>query len=178
MAGDKPEWIGLVLEGQTYIEKEDIEGRRSLVACIEPGEMFAEALCCAGVQESPVSVCAATETQVLLLRFERILHTCPAACAHHAQLLQNMLRILARKNLYLQGRMELLGIRSLRERILRYLENTVPEKGKTIAIPFNREELADYLGAERSALSHELSRMKKDGILDYWKNQFMLLPQG
>ncbi len=172
LAGKPPEHIGIVLTGQLHIVKEDYDGNRTLVAAITPGEIYAEALCCAGVRESPVTVLADCDSVVMLLRFDRILHTCPRSCGFHARLIENMLGVIARKNLMLQGRMEIISIRSVREKVLRYLNSFIHEPGQYITIPFNREELANYLCVERSALSHELSRMKKDGLIDYRKNQF------
>lgn len=174
LAGDKPEYVGVVLSGQLYIAREGYDGSRSLIAAITPGEIFAEALCCAGVSESPVTVTAGTDSVVMLLRFSRILHTCAGSCTFHTMLIENMLRIIANKNLLLQNRMEIVGLKSVRMKVRRYLESFAPKQGRNITIPFNREELADFLCVERSALSHELAKMKRDGLIDYRKNEFVL----
>ncbi len=177
LAGKQPEHIGIVLAGQLHIVKEDYDGNRTIVAVITTGEIFAEALCCAGVKESPVTVLADCDSTVMMLRFNRILHTCPRSCGFHARLIENMLGVIARKNLLLQSRLDIIAIRSVREKVLRYLNSFTHKPGQYISIPFNREELANYLCVERSALSHELSRMKKDGLIDYHKNQFCILYQ-
>ena len=174
LAGNKPEHLGIVLSGALHIVKEDIDGNRTLVAALTAGDFFAETLLCAGVTESPVTVYAETDAAIVLLRFERILHPCSQVCAFHARLIQNLLAIVARKNLLLQNRMEIISIKSIRMKVLRYLSALVPEHGQTITIPFNREEMANYLCVERSALSHELTRMKKEGLIDYQKNRFTL----
>ncbi|MCL2508388.1 MAG: Crp/Fnr family transcriptional regulator [Oscillospiraceae bacterium] len=174
LAGGRPEYIGVVLAGQLHILREDYGGSRSLIAAITPGKIFAEALCCAGVAESPVTVIAHTDATVLLLPFRRIPSVCPNACAHHAKLIENMLRLTAEKNLLLQSRMEIISLKSVRAEVLRYLESFVPEQGRSIIVPFNREEMADYLCVERSALSHELAWMKRDGLIEYRKNCFVL----
>lgn len=174
-AGDMPQFVGIVMQGQLHIVREDFDGNRSLMAAVTSGDIFAEALCCAGVQESPISVVADCASTVMLLRFSRILQTCSNACAHHTKLIENMLRLVAEKNLQLQNRMEIIRLKSVRAKVLRYLESFAQKQGRSITIPFNREELADFLCIERSALSHELARMKRDGLIDYRKNWFVLL---
>ena len=175
LAGDKPEFVGIVLSGQLHIIREDYNGNRSIVAAIMPGGILAEALCAAGVSESPVTIIAAADSTVMLLNFPRILHNCPNTCLFHRKLIKNLLQLVANKNLFLQSKMEILSLKSVREKVMLYLESFVPKQGKTIKIPFNREEMADYLCVERSALSHELMKMKKDGLIDYRKNVFTLM---
>ena len=174
LTGDKPRFVGIVLAGQFHIIRDDYDGNSSLIAVASPGEIFAEAICCAGVKESPITVIASDKATVILLKFDRILHTCSQACAFHQKLIENMLNIVANKNLFLQSRMEIMMIRSIRAKVLRYLEAFVPKQGRRIVIPLNREELANYLSVERSALSHELAKMKRDGLIDYKKNTFVL----
>ena len=174
LAGDMPRHVGVVVKGQVRIVRDDFDGNRSLLAVLAPGEIFAEALCCAGVSESPVTVIADHDSTVALLSFERILHTCPNSCPFHRKLIENMLRLIAGKNLMLQSHMEILSTKSVRAKVMRYVESFVPKQGREITIPLNREELANYLCVERSALSHELMRMKKDGLIEYKKNRFLL----
>lgn len=175
LAGVKPEYIGIVLSGLLHIVKDDFSGNRTLVAPLLSGDLFAEALCCAGVEESPITVFSVEASEILLLRFDKILHTCPNSCSHHTSFIENMLKLVAKKNLMLQNRIEIVALKSVRLKVMLYLENLAIKQGKHITSPFNREELANYLCVERTALSHELSRMKKDGIIDYWKNHFELL---
>jgi len=144
------------------------------MAAVTPGEIFAEALCCADVLKSPVTVIADTDSIVMFLSFSRILHICPNSCFFHTKLIENMLRLIADKNLQIQSRMEIVGLKSVRAKVTRYLESFKPKQGQGFAIPFNREELADFLCVERSALSHELARMKKDGLIEYRKNEFVM----
>ena len=92
----------------------------------------------------------------------------------YAKLIENLLRLTAQKNLLLQSRMEIVCLKSVRAKVLRYLASFVPEQGRQITIPFNREEMADYLCVERSALSHELARMRQEGLIEYWKNCFVV----
>jgi len=174
LAGDKPQHVGIVLTGQLHIVREDYDGNRSLIAAVTPGGIFAEALCCAGISESPVTVIPDIDSTIMLLSFSRIIHTCTNSCTYHTKLIENMLGLIANKNLQLQSRMEVVSIKSIRAKVIRYLESFVPIQGRNITIPFNREKMADFLYVDRSALSHELSKMKKDGLIDYRKNTFIL----
>ena len=174
LAGDRPRNVGVVLAGQLHIIREDYDGNRSLLAALTSGEIFAEALCCAGVFESPVTVTSEADSIVMLLDFSRILGTCSNSCSFHTKLIENMLSLIAKKSIMLQSRMELVSLKSVRAKVLRYLESFAPVQGREITIPFNREEMADYLCVERSALSHELARMKRDGLIEYRKNLFKL----
>ena len=174
LAGDKVTHIGIVLSGELHILNECFEGKRSLIATIMPGEIYAETLCCANIEESPVSVIAKTNSSIMILDFPRILGLCSNACSFHGKLIENMLRVVANKNLQLQDRMEIVCMKSVRNKVLRYLKSFESKQGQNIVIPFNREELANFLCVERSALSHELSRMKADGLIDYKKNHFHL----
>jgi len=177
LAGDTPRHIGIVLTGQIHIIREDHDGNRALIAVVAPGEIFAEALCCAGVSESPVTVIAEADSTVLLLDFARVLKTCSNSCSFHTKLIENMLRLIAGKNIFLQNRMEIISLKSVRAKIMLYLESFRAKYGRKFLIPLNREEMADYLCVDRSALSHELARMKKDGLIEYRKNCFTLMPR-
>jgi len=170
LAGDKPQHIGIVLSGRLYIVREDYDGNRSLLAAVTPGEIFAEALCCAGIEESPVTVMADTDSTVMLLYFSRILKTCSNSCVFHTKLIDNMLGLVANKNLQLQARMEIVSQKTVRAKVTRYLESFIPTQGHNITLPFNREQMAEYLCVDRSALSHELMKMKRDGLIDYRRN--------
>lgn len=177
LAGDKPEHVGILLSGALLIVKEDYAGNRTIVDFLEPGGYFAEALCCAGVSESPVTVVAEADSKIMRINFSRILRTCPNSCVFHHQLIENMLGIIASRNIFLQNRMEITCSKSVREKVLRYLQAIPARQGNRITIPLNRQEMADYLCVERSALSHELMKMKKDGLIDYRNNVFTLYPQ-
>ena len=174
LAGNKPQHIGIVLSGQLYIVKEEYDGHRSIVAAVTPGEIYGEALCFAGVDECPVTVIAETDSIILLIRYNGIMNTCTNSCGAHIIFNENFLGLMANKILYLRNRMEIIGLKSVRAKVLRYLDSFAKKQRTNITIPFNREELADYLCVERTALSHELSKMKKDGLIDYWKNHFSL----
>lgn len=175
VAGNRVDQVGIVLEGQLHIVRDDMDGGRALIAMLDPGDFFAEALCCAGVKESPVSVVATTDAKVMLLSFRHILHTCSSSCLFHTKLIENMLQVIAQKNLQLQARMDFLSKKTIRRRLMSYFESVALKQGRKFTIPFNREELADFLCIDRSALSRELGILKKEDIIDYKKNQFTLL---
>ncbi len=175
MAGSRPADVGIVLAGALHILREDFDGNRTLMATLEDGDIFAEALCCAGVAESPVTVQADRDSTVLLLPFDRIINGCQKACGFHSRLIGNMMRLIAQKNLYLQNRMEIMNLKSIRDKVLCYLEPFAAKQGRQITVPHSRDEMAAYLSVDRSALSHTLMRMKADGLISYHKNTFKLL---
>lgn len=174
LAGSKPEHVGVVLLGELHIVKEDFHGNRTLVSSLYPGDIFAEALCCAGAPQSPVTVQAECDSTVMLLKFTQMVQTCPSPCSFHTTLIQNMLQLLAQKNLYMQSRMEIISQKTIRAKLIQYFDGFTIAQGKNITLPLNREKMAEYLCVDRSALSHELIKMKRDGLLDYHKNNFTI----
>ena len=172
LTGNKLEFFGIVLTGQFHIIRENYDGNRSLLTSMPPAGIFAEALCCAGVTISPVTVIAVENSCYMQLNFTHFLKTCSVSCPFHVKLIENMTGIIAKKNLMMQNKMEILELKTIREKVMRYLESfNEPD----ITLPFNREEMADFLCVERSALSHELIKMKNDGLINYKKNKFLLL---
>ena len=167
--------IGIVIYGLLSAIKEDINGERSLIAQFRAGDLFAEALCCAKTNNSPISVVSEQESTVVWIDFNSVLEVCRNNCKHHFVLIENMLFVLANKNLNLQTRMEYLSKKTIREKLLKYLADVSAGTKEVFSIPFNREELADYLCINRSALSREISNLKDEGVIDYHKNKFKLL---
>ena len=175
-AGQSADSVGVVLSGGANVIQEDFWGNRTILTHVGPGQLFGEAFCCAGTEKLPVSVIAAEATGILLLHYRKIITACPQNCSFHTELISNMMRILANKNIMLTRKMEHISRRTTREKLLSFLSAcAVQAGGSTITIPFNRQELADYLCVERSALSRELGRMKQDGLLEVEKNRFVLL---
>lgn len=173
--GDRVSFIGMVLSGTVQIIKENYWGSRSILNQAGPGELFGEAFSCAGVPTLEVSALAAQASEILFIDYKRIITTCPSSCGFHMQMIQNMIQILALKNILLTQKIGHISMRSIREKLLSYLSaQALKAESSQFAIPFNRQELADYLSVDRSALSGELARMKKEGILDYRKNEFKL----
>ncbi|MCL1846630.1 MAG: Crp/Fnr family transcriptional regulator [Coriobacteriia bacterium] len=174
LSGDAVHFVGLILSGSILIIKEDIEGRRTILTEHSVAETFGEVFACAGISQSPVTILAAEASEVLLIDYRRIITTCTAACPFHALLIENMLRLVAVNNLMLNQKIDILSKRSTREKLLQYFD-TQRGVAKKFTLPFNREELAHYLCVDRSALSNELSKMRKEGLIDFHRNQFELL---
>lgn len=165
--GEKLTHIGIVVEGVLNILKTDYSGNETIVARIESGEMFAEAFAFGDI-EPTVSVRASEKSDVVWIECSEILK--------NSLLTQKMMRILAKKNAFLTGRISHLSKRTLREKIMAYLtDESVRHASNEFKIPFDRQGMADYLAADRSAVSAVLSDLKRDGVIDFHKNSFKLL---
>ena len=174
-AGDTADSIGFVLSGSVLIIQEDIWGNRNILSKSGTGQTFAAAYACAPGSILNASVTAETPVTVMFLNVKRILKICPSACAHHSRIIRNLLGELAEKNLRFNEKLTHMGQRTTRSKIMSYLSAEAGRHGKyEFDIPFSRQQLADYLAVERSGLSVELGKMKKDGLLDYHKNHFIL----
>ena len=173
--GDASRAIGVVLAGAVRMERTDAWGGRSILGRAAFGETFAEAYACAPGSRMGVDVVAASPSVVLLLDVERVLTTCPSACAFHARLLRNLLGAIAAKNLQLSRKISDITPRTIRQRLLSYLSAQARAAGsRHFSVPFNRQQLADYLCVDRSALSHELAKMREEGIVDFDRGDFRL----
>lgn len=167
LEGDPARFIGVVLSGTLQIVREDYYGNRSVMAVLSQSELFAEAFSCAGLATMPVSVIALTDCQVLLLDCGRILTTCGDSCHFHNRLMKNLLREMAQKNLALTRKIRYMSQKTTKEKLLAYLlDQAKQHDSNEFVIPHNRQSLADYLGVERSAMSAEIGKLKKDGIID------------
>ncbi|MEG0692410.1 MAG: Crp/Fnr family transcriptional regulator [Oscillospiraceae bacterium] len=176
MIDDMISTIGIVLSGQVQIIKEDILGNRTILTELVKGEIFGETFVCAGITKSPVSVFCVTNCEIMFIDYNRIVTSCTSACAFHATLIANMLKLIAVKSIYLNQKMTILSKRSIREKLMTYfIIETSKSKSSHFTISFSRNELADYLCIDRSALSRELSKMQKEGLLKFRKNSFELL---
>ena len=176
LAGDFAQEIGLVVIGRVHILQDDAWGNSNIIAEVTEGGTFAEAYTCGGVGILPVSVVAAAESEIMFFDFQRVTAACSSACVFHTLLIRNMIGVFARKNIILAEKIEHITKRTTREKLLSYLSMQAANSGSgSFAIPFNRQQLADYLSVERSALSAEMSKLKTDGIINYKKNHFELL---
>ena len=174
-AGDTVHALGVVRSGSVLVAREDFWGNVAVLDRVEPGQIFAETYACTPGEPLMVRVSAASETEVLFLRTDRILDVCPSACACHGTLVRNLLALSAQKNLTLSRKIFHTAPKTIRGRLLSYLsEQAVRAGSRTFSIPFDRQQLADYLGVERSALSHELGKMRREGLLQVRKNVFTL----
>lgn len=176
LEGEDVRCIGAVLSGQVHMLKEDLNGELTILAVIRARGLFGESFVCGSRRATTVCFQAAADTETLLLPFDRVLHVCSNACIFHQRLLENMIRMIADKNMQLMEKAEIVSKKTLRGKILAYLSMQASEQGsRRIVSAINRAELADYLCANRSALSRELSAMQDEGLIEFENNVFKLL---
>ncbi len=174
-AGDITQDIGIVLSGRVMIENTDVRGRSTILSHIEVGQAFAESYALCGVPMMVDAVCA-QETEILFLRVSAALRQENQHADWYLPLTQALLRMAAGKNLALSERIFCTSPKAVRARILTYLSAQATRRGAlSFSVPFNRQQMADYLNVDRSALSRELCRMRDEGLLTFNKNQFTLL---
>lgn len=174
--GNEAKYIGIVLSGSVQIMQIDYYGNRSILGNAGKKDVFMEAFACAEVKSVPVTVVANEKSTVMLVDCRHILYTCKNNCEFHKQLIFNLMKILAVKNLGYYQKIEITSKRSTREKLMAYL--MICAKGadsNAFDIPFDRQELADYLEVDRSGLSTEISKLRKEGVLENIKNHFVLL---
>lgn len=167
--------MGLVEEGSVNITVNLYWGSSIILGNIEKGEIFAETYAAVSGKEMLCDAVAAEDCRVLFINVGKLLNVCKSTCGFHQKIIHNLLRISAMKNLNLSARMLHTAPKTIRGRLISYFSQMAAETGsREFTIPFSRQELADYIGVDRSALSAELSKMQKDGILTYRKNKFKL----
>lgn len=174
-AGEKVSDLGIVLSGGVNITVNYYHGGSGIFGHIAPGQLFAEAYSLTPARELLCDAVADSETDVLFINSAALLAKCAAKDSLN-QITLNLLRISSMKNINLSTRMIHISSRLIRERILSYLsEQAAINQSSSFTIPFSQSRLAEYLGVERSALSGELSKMRREGLIDYKKNSFRLL---
>lgn len=175
LAGYETGEVGLILEGNIYAQKTAPDGSSVVVQHMGPGGLFGDVLAGSGVK-SPVTVIAAGPCLALYFPHEKLLHPCGAPESAHGRLLRNLVETISGKYFALDRRLELLMCRSLRTRISRWLlEESARAGADTFSVPLRRAELAEYLNCDRSALSRELGRMQREGLLETWHGSFKIL---
>lgn len=168
--------VGIVLSGAVDMVKEDLWGNKTMLVRTRRDELFGESFACGSDTLSTMTFTAAEDTEVMFLPFNKVMHTCTMACAFHHRLVENMVRLIADKNRDLMRKVEVVSKKTLREKILAYLSLQAQlHSSRYFEIPFGRVELADYLCADRSALTRELTKMRDEGLIDYDKNMFRIL---
>lgn len=174
--GQPAKYIGIILTGSAQIIRIDYFGNRSIVADVKPPELFGESFACANVDAIPISVVAAEDTAVMLMDCLRVTRTCGNSCGFHQQMVYNLLRVVATKNLVFHQKIEVTSKRTTREKLLSYLLLQAKKNSSSqFEIPYNRQELADYLEVERSGLSTEISKLCKQGLIEADKKKFKIL---
>jgi len=174
-AGDVTSELGFVLKGSVLIVQEDLWGHRNIMNRIPPGDIFAEAFAAAQGAELNVSVVAQENSEILFLDVNRLLSKPERGVAHGDIVVRNLVSVLAKKTMTFNEKITHISRRTTREKLLSYLSAQALKKGSpSFSIAFNRQQLADYLCVERAAMSVELSKLQKEGVLCYDKNHFEL----
>lgn len=174
--GDLIHHFGIILKGSIFIIQEDFYGNRNIISEMAKGESFAEALAFSGTSASEVSVIAKEESQIIFFNPQIFINICEHACPYHNKLIHNLLSIISERNQKLTKKVNVLSKKTIRDRLLSYLSSESLQQGKQIfTVPYNRQELADYLSVDRSALSNEISKLRQDGVLRVNRNLFELL---
>lgn len=173
--GDEVRSFGIVLSGSVQIVRDDYWGNRMILAQMESADLFGETFAITETV-SAVSTLAARDCEILLIDCRAMLQPREGKCAFHDPLIFNVIRILAQKNRLLAQKIEHITRKTTREKLLSYLSECARKEGRdTFLIPFNRQELADYLAVDRSAMSSELSKLQREGVLEFHKNRFRLI---
>ena len=174
--GSPARYIGIVLSGEVQISQTDYYGNRSLLGTMGVSEVFAEAFACSEAKSIPVTVSACEPSEIMLINCSHILHTCHNNCGFHQQLIFNLMKDLANKTIIFHKKLEITSRRTTREKLMTYLAMYAKEEGSnSFNIPYDRQELADYLEVERSGLSAEISKLRAEGVIECEKNRFKLL---
>ena len=174
--GDSSCDIGIVLSGRVQIIQIDFFGNRSIISQALPTQLFAETFACADVGEIPVSAIADTGCDIMFIPAYRALNSCSSACDFHRQIIFNLMKNMAEKNIMFQRKIQITSKRTTREKLLEYLNLEAHKKGaRSFDIDFDRQELADYLEVDRSGLSAEISKLRRKNIIKNTKNHFVLL---
>ena len=173
--GSITENIGIVLSGMAVISCNDIWGNTSILGHVAPGSVFAEVYACIPGQPMLVTVSAVEDTSALFMNVGRVLATCTNACPFHAKLVRNLLTVCAHKSLQLSQRIQHTSSKSIRGRLMSYFSECAKRAGSnSFLIPYSRQQLADYLNVDRSAMCNELSKMQKECLIEYERYRILL----
>lgn len=173
--GERISDITVLVSGRLHIRRSDFWGNSNIISSIEAGEMFGEAYVTPNSGTILNDVIAVENSTVIFFNAGKIITTCPSSCPHHTKVVQNLFFAISDKNRKLVQKLGHMSNRSIREKLMSYLsEESSRQNSSTVFIRFNRQELADFLSVDRSAMSNELSKMRKEGLLEYDKNRFTL----
>ena len=168
--------IGIVLSGEAQVVQIDYFGNRSILADIAPAELFNESFACADAESVPVDTVATEDSEIMFVDCHRIMCACCNACTFHQQLIYNLMKIVATKNIQFHQKIEITSKRSTREKLMAYLLLQAKKQNRNrFEIPYDRQELADYLEVDRSGLSAEIGKLRREGVVKNQKNYFELL---
>lgn len=174
--GEHVNRISVLAEGKLLVQSDDFWGNRSIINIIDIGEMFGEAYASPESEAIPNDVIAEEDSTVIFFDIQKILTVCPSACKFHSIVIQNLFFAISDKNRKLVQKMGHMSKRTTRAKLISYLSEEARRQNKnTFTIPFNRQQLADFLSVDRSAMSNELCKMRDEGLISFNKNQFTLL---
>ena len=167
--------ILVLAEGRLHIQRDDYWGNRSILGHIGVGEIFGEAYVAPESGTLLNDVIAVEDSSVFFFDVKRVISTCSSACRFHTMVVQNLFFAISEKNRGLVQKLDYMSRRTTREKLLSYLsEEAKKQNSASITLPFNRQQLADYLSVDRSAMSNELCKMRDEGLLEFEKNRFRL----
>lgn len=176
MEGDEINKLGIVISGKLHITKDDYLGNRNIISTVTPVQIFGEAFVCARVKTIPSGVEAAEDSIILMINTSKIYSPCASVCSSHRMLIKNLLFILSEKNIMLNRKIEILSKRTTREKLMAYLLDEAAKAGSSeFTIPYNRQQLADFLSVERSAMSAEISKLRSQGKIEANKSYFRII---
>ncbi len=168
--------ITVLVEGALHIQKDDFWGNRSILGYVGVGEMFGEAYVSPDSGALLNDVVAVEDSVVIFFNVNRVITTCSSGCRFHRAVVQNMFFAISEKNRKLVQKLGHMSKRTTREKLISYLsEEAKRQNASSFSIPFNRQQLADFLSVDRSAMSNELSKMRDEGLIEFNKNSFTLL---
>ena len=167
--------ILVLAEGRLHIQRDDYWGNCSILGHIGVGEIFGEAYVAPESGTLLNDVIAVEDSSVFFFDVKRVISTCSSACRFHTMVVQNLFFAISEKNRGLVQKLDYMSRRTTREKLLSYLsEEAKKQNSASITLPFNRQQLADYLSVDRSAMSNELCKMRDEGLLEFEKNRFRL----
>lgn len=174
--GDPARYVGIVLSGRVQVLRHALCGSRNIIASFETSQLFGAAFACAAVETLPVSVIAMLDSEILLIDCKKILTVCSNSCIFHARLISNLLKIVSERNIFFNQKLDIMAKRTTRDKLLSFLFAQSRQAGSScFAISYNRQQLADYLGVNRSAMITELTKLKEDRIIAFHRNEFEIL---
>ena len=174
--GDVISNIYLILDGEVNIEKDSYWGRRIIISKLSKNDNLALSFVGSKNVESSIDAITTQDTLVLILGYEQCTSMCQNACTRHKILINNLFQILSKENIELIQKIENVSQKTIRDKLLTYLSNEAQKHhSNSFDIHFNRQDLADYLNVDRSAMSFELSKLQKESLIRYNKNHFELL---
>lgn len=174
-AGESIQEMGLILKGTVMIEYNDVWGKRNIIDLAIQGQIFGETFASLPEERMMFNAVAAEDSEIIMLNIHKVTKLCNNACVFHQKMIENLLAISAQKNLKLSRRIFFTTPRTIRGRLTSYLSSySIKAGSREFDIPFNRQQLADYLNIDRSALSNELGKMQKEGLIEVNKNHFII----